>query len=133
MGEGQQIEPVWYCPVIPLALVNGADGIGTGWSTSVPNYDPREIIANMRLYIKRKKMKAMKPWYRGFTGTIKPSGERGKYDCIGTYHESSKTILQITELPIRKWTQDYKEFLQGCMPGSEKRTKLSIYDIREYH
>jgi len=116
-----------------MILCNGAEGIGTGWSTSVPNYDPRELIANMRLCIRKKKPKPMKPWYRGFTGTIKPSGERGKYDCLGAYTESSKTIYQITELPIRKWTQDYKEFLQACMPGSEKRTKLNVYDIREYH
>merc|ERR1712125_310469 len=38
--EGQNIEPYWYCPVIPMILVNGAEGIGTGWSTSIPNYDP---------------------------------------------------------------------------------------------
>ncbi|CAE8665488.1 unnamed protein product, partial [Polarella glacialis] len=51
--EGQVIEPVWYMPVIPMALVNGADGIGTGWSTSLPNYNPR---FTMKLYIKKKPM-----------------------------------------------------------------------------
>jgi len=34
--EGQSIEPNYYLPIIPLALVNGAEGIGTGWSTSIP-------------------------------------------------------------------------------------------------
>ena len=88
----------------------------------------------MRQFIKKKPMRSMPPWYRGFTGTIKPSGEkgcsnavcrytfakstvtwwsfvRGKYDCRGSYTKSSSTILQITELPLRKWTQDYKEHL----------------------
>ncbi|CAE7523479.1 top-2 [Symbiodinium natans] len=132
--EGQKIEPVWYAPIIPLILVNGTEGIGTGWSTSVPNYNPLDIIANMRQFIKKKPMRSMQPWYRGFTGTIRPSGESGKYDCHGAYTQTSSTILQITELPLRKWTQDYKEFLQGNMPGGDhKKTKLNIYDVREYH
>ncbi|CAE7296829.1 top-2 [Symbiodinium pilosum] len=132
--EGQKIEPYWYAPIIPMILVNGTEGIGTGWSTSVPNYNPLDIIANIRLFIKKKPVRAMQPWYRGFTGTIKPSGEKGKYDCLGAYTKTSTTILQITELPLRKWTQDYKEFLQSNMPGGDqKKAKLNIYDVREYH
>ena len=46
--DGQHIEPEWYLPVIPLALVNGSDGIGTGYSTFSPNYNPRDIIRNIR-------------------------------------------------------------------------------------
>ena len=46
--DGQSIEPDHYVPVIPMVLVNGADGIGTGWSTFIPNYNPRDIIANLR-------------------------------------------------------------------------------------
>lgn len=37
-----------YCPIIPMVLVNGCAGIGTGWSTNVPNFDTREIVDNMR-------------------------------------------------------------------------------------
>ncbi|CAE8722405.1 unnamed protein product [Polarella glacialis] len=33
-----------YCPILPTVLMNGADGIGVGWSTNIPNYNPREII-----------------------------------------------------------------------------------------
>ena len=42
--DNQRIEPYWYLPIIPMVLVNSAEGIGTGWSSKVPNYDPREII-----------------------------------------------------------------------------------------
>lgn len=132
--EGQKIEPYWYCPIIPMVLVNGAEGIGTGWATSIPNYDPREVIANMRLFLKKKKMKLMTPWYRGFTGTIKPSGEKGKYDSIGVWEETTRGVgLEITELPLRRWTQDYKEFLQTMLPGSDKKTKIQLSDVKEYH
>merc|ERR1712185_27906 len=57
--DGQSIEPAWYAPVLPLVLVNGADGIGTGWSTSVPNYNPADIIANVRRLLDGEAMVAM--------------------------------------------------------------------------
>ena len=46
--DNMKIEPEWYCPILPMVLVNGCDGIGTGYSTNVPNYDPREIVANLK-------------------------------------------------------------------------------------
>jgi DNA topoisomerase-2 len=64
--EGQSIEPEYYLPIIPLCLVNGAEGIGTGWSTSIPQYNPRDIIENMRLMMKGLEPKPMIPWYKGF-------------------------------------------------------------------
>jgi len=133
--EGQKIEPHWYAPIIPMVLVNGAEGIGTGWATFIPNYNPLDVIANLRLFLRRKKMKPMAPWYRGFTGTIKKSSERGKWDCIGVSEPLSHggVGLNITELPIKRWTQDYKEFLHTMLPGSEKKTKVQLTEVREYH
>merc|ERR1719183_1638690 len=77
--DGQKIEPLWYAPIIPMVLVNGATGIGTGWSTEIPNYDPLKIIENIRVFIKGGKMKPMKPWYRNFAGKIDALGK-------GAYH-----------------------------------------------
>merc|ERR1719313_2240365 len=71
--EGLSIEPRWYCPILPLVLVNGADGIGVGWSTSIPNYNPRDIISNIRRKIRGQKCQVMLPWYKGFKGTITPN------------------------------------------------------------
>ena len=45
--DNQKIEPEWYIPIIPMVLVNGTDGIGTGWSTKIQNYNPREIVNNI--------------------------------------------------------------------------------------
>ena len=42
--DNQMVEPIYYVPIIPLVLINGSDGIGTGWSTSIPNYDPKDVI-----------------------------------------------------------------------------------------
>jgi DNA topoisomerase-2 len=68
--DGQVIEPEHYLPILPLILVNGADGIGTGWSTSIPNYNPRDIVANIRHILDDEDVERMHPWYRGFNGDI---------------------------------------------------------------
>lgn len=53
-------------PIIPMVLVNGSEGIGTGWSSFVPNFNPRDIIANLRRLINEEQMQPMIPWYKGF-------------------------------------------------------------------
>ena len=133
--EAQRIEPRWYCPVIPLVLVNGAEGIGVGWSTSVPNYNPRDVIANVRRYLRGEKLEPMSPWYRGFRGTISPvPGERsGRYESMGIATRRSMTRVDITELPVRRWTQDYKEWLLSQLPQGIDRRRAMVTEFREYH
>ena len=64
-------------PVVPTVLVNGAEGIGTGWSTSIPNYNPRDVVANLRRMLDGQELVAMSPWYRHFKGTIEEVGSGG--------------------------------------------------------
>uniref|UniRef100_A0A7S3VBL7 DNA topoisomerase 2 n=1 Tax=Chaetoceros debilis TaxID=122233 RepID=A0A7S3VBL7_9STRA len=136
--DGESIEPDFYMPVIPLILVNGSEGIGTGWSTNIPNYDPREIIANLRCKIKGEQMKEMHPRYFGFTGDIKAnaSGKNNSlsYDVIGKVERPDDETLFISELPVKKWTQDYKVFLEKMMIGDTKKNKEpEIRDFKENH
>lgn len=53
-----------------MVLVNGAEGIGTGWSTSIPQFNPRDLVSNLRAMMKGEAVKVMLPWYKGFKGTI---------------------------------------------------------------
>lgn len=46
--DNQRVEPEWYMPIIPMVLINGAEGIGTGWSCKIPNFDIREVVNNIR-------------------------------------------------------------------------------------
>ena len=114
--EGQVIEPKWYVPLIPTVLVNGAEGIGTGWSTFVPNYNPRDLVAGVRALLRGDEPAALEPWYRGFAGKCEevPSKTSGKsYSLSGIVEidEEARTV-DVVELPVRRWTQDYKEFLE---------------------
>jgi len=75
----------------------------------------------------------MLPWYKGFTGTIEYTSPetrnvtvKGVYRILGEDEETSDE-LEITELPIGKWTRDYKNFLE------ELAAKDEIEEIREYH
>ena len=64
------IEPEFYVPVLPLVLINGAEGIGTGWSTYIPCFSPIHIIHNIKRHLEGKPFLRMQPWYKGFTGQI---------------------------------------------------------------
>jgi DNA topoisomerase-2 len=132
--DGATIEPDFYVPIIPMVLVNGADGIGSGWSTSIPNYNPRDIIANIRRMIAGEEIQAMVPNYQGFTGEITPKGDgKGSYIVKGAIERVDETTLVITELPIRTWTQHYKEFLEKMVTGTvlqdfkENHTETSVH------
>ncbi|XP_078179281.1 DNA topoisomerase 2-like isoform X6 [Carex rostrata] len=134
--DGQSIEPVWYMPIIPMVLVNGSEGIGTGWSTSVPNYNPRDIIANVKRLLNNEPMEPMDPWYRGFKGIIEKSATKeggATYTITGVIEQVDSTTLRITELPIRRWTQDYKAFLESLMTGNDKIKEPFMKDYREHN
>jgi DNA topoisomerase-2 len=112
--EGMSIEPDFFVPIIPLVLVNGSEGIGTGWSSTIPQYSPLDIIANLRQRLKQPDapFKRMAPWYRGFCGTTTYNSDKNSYTFHGEYKVTGADRLEISELPIRKWTRDYKNFLE---------------------
>lgn len=123
--DGDQIEPEYYVPTIPALLVNGSSGIGTGFSTDIPSYDPKDIIANIKRLISGQAPTQMTPWYRGFKGVIEETSP-SVYVSKGVYTISGKTVA-ISELPIGTWTNNYKEFLEGLIE------KKILSDFREKH
>lgn len=115
--DGTMIEPEYYVPVIPMVLVNGAIGIGTGFSTNIPCYDPKEIINNLKRMLNGEEPLNMIPWYKGFIGDITDKESRGKYRKI------SATKVEVTELPIQVWTEDFKNHLDGYIDKHPKILK----------
>jgi DNA topoisomerase-2 len=108
--DGQKIEPQYFVPSLPIILINGGEGIGTGYSSSVPCYNPEDIIECIKHVIRGEDCDEIHPWYPNFKGTIEKKQIDGSYAVKGLY-KLSEGLLQITELPIGKWTNDYKEFL----------------------
>ncbi|KAF5361648.1 hypothetical protein D9758_007365 [Tetrapyrgos nigripes] len=128
--ENKHIEPEFYMPVVPMVLVNGAEGIGTGWSTNIPCYNPVDVVANLRRLMNEEEVVPMHPWWRGFKGEIRYVS-KNKYDVIGMVSKRDEQTVEITELPIHKWTQNYKAELEGMMTGDNKDGSIKNY--QEHH
>ncbi|XP_056596916.1 DNA topoisomerase 2-beta isoform X2 [Triplophysa dalaica] len=130
--DNQKVEPEWYIPIIPMVLVNGAEGIGTGWACKIPNYDPREIVNNINRLLNHQDPLPMLPRYKNFKGVIHELGQN-QYLVSGEVSVLDKNTIEIIELPVRTWTQAYKEsVLEPMLQGTDKTPPL-ISDYKEYH
>lgn len=119
--EGDVVEPETYYPIIPMILVNGSEGIGTGFSTNIPPFNPIEIISNIKKYLRGTeigKLDELEPWFKGFVGRIEKVNEN-TFNSIGKVTVINETCVHITELPIGVWTQDYIDFLSGLILKEE--------------
>jgi DNA topoisomerase-2 len=109
--DGTPVEPIFYIPIIPLVLVNGAEGIGTGFSTKIPCFNPKILIQYIRDVLSHiEPNKELIPYYKGFKGIIEQENE-SRFITKGLYKQS-KTTIDITELPIGTWNEDYIIFLE---------------------
>ncbi|KAL9599418.1 MAG: hypothetical protein Q9219_003855 [cf. Caloplaca sp. 3 TL-2023] len=130
--DEKTIEPEMYVPVVPLVLINGADGIGTGWSSSIPNYNPEDIVENLKLMMDGEPLKPMTPWFRGFKGTVTPMGP-DRYKFSGIVQQTGPNEVEITELPIRVWTQDFKNKIVEIIKAEKVPSFIKDYDDYNTH
>ena len=129
--DGQSVEPIYYVPIIPMVLINGAKGIGTGFSTDIMSYNPLQIINRMELMLKKDinyKLITIDPYYQGFTGNIEKLDNGKKYLITGSYEIINDNKIKINELPIGTWTQDYKEFLETLIDSKNKDTIVKDFN-----
>lgn len=129
--DGVLVEPKYYVPVVPTLLLNGSQGIGTGWSTSIPPYNVQDIVKHV--YMKMRGLapiSELRPWIRGFQGKIIKDGDN--FISRGNAQRTGKTTIEISELPYGKWTDDYKDTLckmveQGLIKGfTENHTNQRV-------
>ncbi|GMM30774.1 DNA topoisomerase 2 [Martiniozyma asiatica (nom. inval.)] len=130
--DEQTVEPEWYVPILPMLLVNGSEGIGSGWSTSIPPFNPTDIVKNIRHLMNDEEMEEMMPWFKGWEGVIKKDLNKDRYRMEGTIDETDANTLSITELPARMWTITMKEYLLNGLSGSDSQ-KPWIKDMEEDH
>lgn len=125
--DGTLVEPEFYAPILPMILVNGATGIGTGFSTNVMCYDPLEITAYIKERLEhpdttdteisyKDEYEVLVPYFEGFKGKVEQVAS-DKYMIHGVFTVSGKDKIRITELPIGTWTDNYKQFLETLMVG----------------
>jgi DNA topoisomerase-2 len=129
--DGLIVEPENYFPVVPLLVINGCIGIGTGFSTDIPPHNPEEVVGLLRdrLEGRRETLErlAMRPWWIGFKGPIHLVSD-GVWITKGLYtFDDAKKSVTITELPVGTWTHDYKAFLDElCVAGTVVKAGGSV-------
>jgi DNA topoisomerase-2 len=122
--DGMQIEPEWFMPVLPMVLVNGCEGIGTGYSTYIPPYNPTDIVANLLRVLDDKEPLQMTPYFKHFNGDLRET-EPGSYITTGKWQRVSDTQIKITELPVGSWVTTYKEFLEALVDSNTTKPKTT--------
>ena len=125
VDDGTSVEPVTYMPVIPLLLVNGATGIGTGFSTDVLPYNPKDLVGALKWRlgggIEDLSTVELIPWWYGFKGRVNANDAGNGYVTRGIYEfvDDDACTVRITELPVGIWTQNYKEYLESVLVEQE--------------
>jgi len=104
--DGLPVEPEWYAPVLPMLLVNGARGIGTGYSTNIPPCNPKVLKQMLKDHLNGAPLTTpLTPYFEGFKGKYTEDG------VVGAYRKDGADFV-ITELPPGEWTADYREWLE---------------------
>lgn len=115
---GHKIEPEYYVPVVPILLINGTEGIGTGYSSKLPPYNPFDVVRNLKNMLKGEEPQEMVPWFRGFKGTIKKINSK-KFMSKGVHYPTGENRVEITELPIGVSFERYREKLESILQGQQ--------------
>jgi len=131
--DGLSVEPIFYAPIIPIILVNGSKGIGTGFSTDIMCYNPLQIIDYLE-----NKLRCIEnhidfiPYYEGFQGQITKITD-DKFLIRGTYEKLGVDKIRVTELPVGFWTEDFKELIEHWIsPGEDKNKNKIPAIIKDY-
>ena len=127
--DGTKVEPDMYAPILPMCIVNGGKGIGTGFSYDGLSYNPLQIVEYLKYKLNGEEDKCdlieFTPYYEGFNGSVTKINET-KYLIKGDYKIIGSDMVQVTELPIGLWTDDYKTHLESLMDDSAKSKKKPI-------
>lgn len=142
--DGTLVEPDYYVPIIPFALINGISGIGTGFSCNIPAFNPIDLIGYLKqkinTYVNPHQYADMDetlrtyefvPYYEGFKGTISEI-EQHKFIVRGLYERVSDDSIRITELPVGTWTMPYTTYLESLMDGTDKNGKRTQPQIKDF-
>ncbi len=122
--DGQLVEPTFYAPIVPMILVNGTKGIGTGFSTDIMCHNPLQIIDYIQAMLLKKpesEWGTIEPYYRGFKGSITAltSGSGGKFLIRGNHTvDAAKKQVRVSELPVGYWTEDFKKHLEALIESN---------------
>jgi DNA topoisomerase-2 len=134
--DGMQIEPEWYLPILPMILVNGCEGIGTGYSTFIPSFNNHLI---KMIDDEKYNPSILNPYFKGFNGQVQEI-DKGSYVTKGKWERLSDKQIKITEIPVGTGVTNYKEFLESLIesntnnkkqPGDKSKPKKKRFELKD--
>lgn len=113
MSNGEQIEPKHFIPLLPMSLINGAEGMGTGHSTYILTYNPLDIKGAIAQVLSGKVLTPylLTPWFDGFTGTVVRDKTTGQVIITGKFERVGNLSIKVSDLPVGVQDEAYEEHL----------------------
>ena len=130
--DGDPVEPRYYVPIVPMILINGGKGIGTGFSTDILSYNINNIIDILKSKLQLTETEIeLSPFYKNFEGSCEKTDDK-KYIVKGVYEKITDKKIKIKELPIGYWTDDFKQHIENLMEvDKNKKQKTFIKDYND--
>ena len=129
--DGIPVEPEWYAPVLPMLLVNGARGIGTGYSTYIPPCNPKTLKQMLVKWLEGDDdaLNTDIPiYFEGFKGSIS-----GGDSAVGSWKKLKDGDYVVTELPPGTWTQEYREWLDKELAEGRIKDFVDVSTDKDVH
>lgn len=99
--EGMEVGPSFYCPCLPTVLLNGARGIGTGFSSFIPSFKPSEVRRMVLALVRGEELTSDPlPWYRGYGANERTWTDGKKWYWEGEYEARGENEVVVHEIPI---------------------------------
>lgn len=132
--EGEKIEPMFFVPTLPLLLINGSEGVSSGFAQKILARDPKKIKSYIKASLANPETatKAIRgtftPSFNGFKGTVK-QGEHGAQWLIkGVINRKSINKIEILEVPVG---YDLKGYLKVLDKLEDDKVIMSYRDKSE--
>jgi len=125
--EGDSIEPFFYVPIVPLILVNGSSGIGSGYAQKILPRKLEFVIDALEKLLNDKKVKNITPSLNSFNGNVIILGDN-RVEIVGKF-EKGDAKLTITDLPFSYERDAYIKELENLV---EKDLIKSYKDLSEH-
>lgn len=117
VDDGEPIEWEWFVPCLPMVLVNGVSGIGTGFSSSIPLYNPLDMIAAIRAWLDEQPLPELMPWYHGFRGTMVKLSDK-KFVSKGVVTRTNNRVT-VTEIPVGMSIDAFRDSLDDLLEAKK--------------
>jgi len=125
--EGTSVEPVYYVPVLPLLLLNGAAGIGTGFNTMIASYHLRDLVEAARAVMTGRELPAIRPHFEGFKGDVQL--QASSIVTVGRIAYVHDKQLHISELPVGRWVESFLSDIKKRIETGKSEKGVTLHNV----